>query len=61
MLVLTFMLKVEDVITAVSKIQGSKPPITLIHPPSEETPEGTRSFMELLMVEDEEVEAVDKV
>lgn len=60
-LVLTFMLKIDEVKAAVEKVQGPKPLISIIHQPSDELPEGCNSFMELLMVEDEEVEAVDKI
>lgn len=60
-LVLTFMLKVDEVKAAVAKIQGPKPLISIIHQPSDELPENTKSFMELLMVEDEDVDQVDRI
>ncbi|XP_066902502.1 uncharacterized protein [Halyomorpha halys] len=59
-LVLTFMLKLDEVKTAVSKMD-KKPIITVIHQPGDEVPDGIQSFMELFMVDDDDQKAVDKV
>lgn len=59
-MVLTFMLKLDEVKTAVSKME-KKPIITVIHQPGEEVPDGIQSFMELFMVDEDDQKAVDKV
>ncbi|BES93939.1 AMP dependent coa ligase [Nesidiocoris tenuis] len=60
--VLTFPAKISEAQEAIRQIQGpNKPPLIAIHQPTDTLPDGVRSFMELLMVEDEDEAEVDKV
>ncbi|XP_014253754.1 4-coumarate--CoA ligase 1-like [Cimex lectularius] len=61
-LVITFPMKVGDVKEAIEKSKSpNKPPIVVIHNLSESLPDGVKSFMELLMVQDADESAVDKI
>uniref|UniRef100_A0A0K8T7V5 AMP-dependent synthetase/ligase domain-containing protein n=1 Tax=Lygus hesperus TaxID=30085 RepID=A0A0K8T7V5_LYGHE len=59
---LTFPDKITEAQEAINKIKGpNKPPIVVIHNPADTLPDGVQSFMELLMVDDEDEALVDKV
>ncbi|KAF6205242.1 hypothetical protein GE061_019410 [Apolygus lucorum] len=59
---LTFPAKISEAQEAINRIKGpNKPPLVAIHNPADTLPDGVRSFMELLMVDDKDEAAVDKV